>query len=512
MMMFESAQVRKAKVVVALLGLFCTLLPSETVAQAQCVLPEGLNPPGLTAASSPNNIQPDSHAFVWSWSPAHCATTNDPKSEKDRWQCSKRSSSFEFVVHGLWPQNSGARSNKDHPAACKTVQEPVSSDIVQKTFCKMPSPVLMQHQWTKHGVCGWDEARGYFNAISSLYDRYRTPSFVELATDGEATVAEIKAAFVEASGNVLRPEQLNVRTYSKDVKKRLGEKHEVFREVMLCLDLSLKPATCPRQEARDDLRLAILAPRPSSASARGTLSTLAMSRTATASDLRSATRPTNDSRTRWEQLRAVNSNFACPQRQTRFGSYNAAKRVFCTTIYCAAPFTGGKRMTQGGAEINIEHVVPQSRIRQSNGKGDLHNLWPSIMRVNAARSNYVLVSDIPGERYAFAGNSSSELAECDFEVAAIQALDGRRITAVEPAPHARGALARSSLHMYLAYGSSTLSRSEVETFRSWHAMHPVSDEARSRNDLIEALQGTRNPLVDFPESVSALMQACVVGQ
>lgn len=78
--------------------------------------------------------------------------------------------------------------------------------------------------------------------------------------------------------------------------------------------------------------------------------------------------------------------------------------------------------------------------------GDPHNLWPSIAVVNSARQHWRLVDDIPGEISHFAARSEPELSDCGFE---------RQHTGsgavVEPALAALGPLARSILHMTLAY-------------------------------------------------------------
>ena len=96
---------------------------------------------------------------------------------------------------------------------------------------------------------------------------------------------------------------------------------------------------------------------------------------------------------------------------------------------CSASTAAASRKTAGGLALNIEHVLPKSKIRVAAGQGDLHNLWPSILKVNEARSNFALTDNIPGEEWTFADAASPELSSCDFEVESIQrpaGLDARR--------------------------------------------------------------------------------------
>ena len=150
--------------------------------------------------------------------------------------------------------------------------------------------------------------------------------------------------------------------------------------------------------------------------------------------------------------------------------------------------------------------MPKSKIRVAAGRGDLHNLWPSILKVNEARSNFALTDNIPGEEWTFAEAASPELSSCDFEVESIQR-PGGKVMVVEPAPHARGRIARSVLHMAIAY-KVRLTEPEWTMYLGWHEeLAPAADEHR-RNDEIERLQGTRNPFVDSPAHGRMLVQTC----
>lgn len=220
------------------------------------------------------------------------------------------------------------------------------------------------------------------------------------------------------------------------------------------------------------------------------------------------------SRTNITQADETNCPSLARQSGPRADYTTAAKRALWSvhddggkTIYCEASYgSGSDRRANGGLQMNIEHVLPKSKIKVAAGQGDLHNLWPSILKVNEARSNFAFTDNIPGEDWTFAHATQPELAACDFEVESVMR-PGGKVTVVEPAPSARGRLARSVLHIALAYGVK-LPESEWEMYLRWHEQSaPEADEQR-RNDRIEQLQATRNPFIDSPNHGRILVQAC----
>jgi hypothetical protein len=210
---------------------------------------------------------------------------------------------------------------------------------------------------------------------------------------------------------------------------------------------------------------------------------------------------------------AGDMQLTCPGPQTRFPAYDREARAAFwrlyqaggTTVYCGAAFAANQRRTAiSGLPINIEHVVPQSLLKRIRGAAaDPHNMWPSIEEVNSARQNWRLVSEIPGEKLFFSSRREPELAQCDFEVQ-----ETGKVAVVEPAPASRGRLARAVLHMHVAYPGLRLATGDIGQMLLWHAMDPVSDEERRRNDEIEALTGVRNAFVDLPDQASVIAAQC----
>lgn len=143
--------------------------------------------------------------------------------------------------------------------------------------------------------------------------------------------------------------------------------------------------------------------------------------------------------------------------------------------------------------VNIEHTWPQSRfggwkkkklskLVQKAIEGDLHNLFPSAVKLNSDRGN----------------NPFGEIDGCD--PAPVSCSDPY---AFEPADAQKGDTARAMFYMAVRYGYEVPDEME-STLRRWHFADPPDDAERARNDAIEAVQGNRNPFIDEPDLVSRL--------
>lgn len=189
--------------------------------------------------------------------------------------------------------------------------------------------------------------------------------------------------------------------------------------------------------------------------------------------------------------------------QQRIPDYDAARGLFWRslysqggeTLYCGEQFGNNRR------GLNVEHVFPMSWVtrelrcgkrnqcrrrseRFNRIEADLHNLFPARRDINDARRSYRF-AEIPGEVRRF--------GSCDFEI------DERQRT-IEPRPASRGEIARAMFYMRDTY-DLPIFRKQTELLLRWHRDDPSSDEERRRNDVIEKLQGTRNPYIDQPELV-----------
>ena len=160
------------------------------------------------------------------------------------------------------------------------------------------------------------------------------------------------------------------------------------------------------------------------------------------------------------------------------------------TLYCNQQFAPFDR------KVNVEHVYPMSWVARSLKCGkrdqcrtnssrfnfiesDMHNLYPARKDVNKTRGAYPF-SMIKGERYIY--------KECDFEV-------DYKARKVEPAPEARGRIARAMLYMADEYGLDIYNR-QRSMLQEWNRRYPPDEEERRRNRVIERIQGNGNPYIE----------------
>lgn len=180
--------------------------------------------------------------------------------------------------------------------------------------------------------------------------------------------------------------------------------------------------------------------------------------------------------------------------------YDTARKIFWSalyphggeTLYCAQRFDGG--YNRG---INIEHVFPMSWVAYSLNCGrrkqcrrnsplfnqieaDLHNLYPARSDINEERSS-IAFGMVNGEKRNY--------GSCDFEV------QHHRPRLVEPREEVRGNIARAMFYMADTY-DLTLFDKQVRVLRKWHKADPPDRLEKDRNDIIERIQGNRNPYID----------------
>lgn len=199
--------------------------------------------------------------------------------------------------------------------------------------------------------------------------------------------------------------------------------------------------------------------------------------------------------------------------QTIIPNYRQASKIFWEDLY---PNGGksiycGKNATKNATnneEFNIEHVYPASWMKKAGDcvgssrkkcreissrfnliEADLHNLYPSLEKLNRIRNNFSF-SIIPGRA----------TDSCDFEV---------KNKLVEPRPASRGNIARAIFYMNDEYGAEIAPPPGVNDSGNleslliyWHCKDPVDSEEINRNNLIETLQGTRNRFIDDPSLIS----------
>lgn len=214
---------------------------------------------------------------------------------------------------------------------------------------------------------------------------------------------------------------------------------------------------------------------------------------------------------------------------SRFESFAQVKRLLLervytdqrVTLYCRAPFHPDRRVDvppgfvtsrhrERATRLEWEHVVPAENFGRffpawrdgdaqcvtGNGRSyrgrrcaekvspafrrmqaDMHNLFPAIGAVNAARSNYgmQMLPDVP-----------PAFGSCAVKIA-------RR--KVEPPDAAKGPVARASLYMAAAYPTFRLSAAQQKLFQAWNRQFPPDAWECERERRIARLQGNANPFV-----------------
>ena len=120
----------------------------------------------------------DYYMLVLSWSPAFCDAqrahlgSNLPAAMQ--LQCNSRQE-FGWVVHGLWPQSTNARSVADHPRFCQGDLPPLPPEVLAPYLTMSPSAKLLQGEWEKHGSCAFTSAQDYFQQELKLFNALNLP-------------------------------------------------------------------------------------------------------------------------------------------------------------------------------------------------------------------------------------------------------------------------------------------------------------------------------------------------
>jgi endonuclease I len=164
---------------------------------------------------------------------------------------------------------------------------------------------------------------------------------------------------------------------------------------------------------------------------------------------------------------------------------------------------------------NREHMWPNSYGLDDRhpAYSDLFNLRPEDENVNSARGNkFYDVSDTNSIGYRLPAHAEAPLCSTDAD-------------SWEPPDALKGDIARAMFYMDVRYegssgepdliltedtgriASTTNFMGRLSTFLAWHAVDPVSDTERLRNDWVfEDYQRNRNPFVDHPEWVDLVFR------
>ena len=162
------------------------------------------------------------------------------------------------------------------------------------------------------------------------------------------------------------------------------------------------------------------------------------------------------------------------------------------------------------SDMHIEHSLPKSWWGGADNMAyrDLFHLYPSDGRTNSYKNNYPL--GIVEEATANYANGVSKIGKNTF---------GSFYTglAFEPADEFKGDFARSYLYISTIYEhfaplwvSPMMQQNTypvwtpwaIDLLMQWHESDPVSELELQRQEAVYAIQGNRNPFIDYPDLAS----------
>ena len=161
------------------------------------------------------------------------------------------------------------------------------------------------------------------------------------------------------------------------------------------------------------------------------------------------------------------------------------------------------------------------------GGSDLYHVRPVLSDVNEKRGNGKFYEFKSGEnKYTYPEITTPYKITVDIET-------GNYANKFEPADQIKGDIARLITYLYMHYSSigdnskltdtqrsylgglsfkdifnSSYSQAEINAIIvKWNKNDPVSEDEKRRNDVVEAIQGNRNPFVDHPEYIDRIWGA-----
>jgi len=211
-----------ASAVVLLSGCRESTVPTETKPLAAVTKKQKRTAPGKF----------DFYVMSLSWSPGFCAT---PAGRNDDTQCGPQRH-FAFVLHGLWPQY----EKRGWPHDCGGGERPDSA-VVDAVLPIMPSPKLVNHEWSKHGTCSGLSPKEYFDEAGEAFRSVKIPAAYQ-APIKQITVDPHKVQSDFAAANPAFPADGFVVTCTNNGR--------FLQEVRACLTKELAGRPCNREVLR----------------------------------------------------------------------------------------------------------------------------------------------------------------------------------------------------------------------------------------------------------------------
>lgn len=181
-------------------------------------------------------------------------------------------------------------------------------------------------------------------------------------------------------------------------------------------------------------------------------------------------------------------------RKVLFGSIHLQSDEqgdFVVEVYCRKEIRGqvGPGKIPNANNVNTEHTWPKSRFNKRESYQsqltDLHHLYPTDSKANSTRSSWNFgevasqrrdgVSNCEASRFGNAANSGND--------------------AFEPPDEHKGNVARALFYFAVRYDLRI--RDDEEFYlKTWNITDPVDEDEIRRNNIVESVQGNRNPFID----------------
>ena len=163
---------------------------------------------------------------------------------------------------------------------------------------------------------------------------------------------------------------------------------------------------------------------------------------------------------------------------------------------------------QAAGDFNTEHTWPQSFYDSASPmRTDIHQLFPTRVDVNGARSNYDFdeISDSDTDRWYRNNSNQTSIPSSNIDEYSELDTDGSQ-NRFEPREDHKGNVARAIFYFWSIYQNNTdvtTDGTDNEAFFNrmkdvlleWHDADPVDQAEVDRSLAIEVFQGNRNPFV-----------------
>lgn len=180
------------------------------------------------------------------------------------------------------------------------------------------------------------------------------------------------------------------------------------------------------------------------------------------------------------------------------GGEYGVEDVYCQRDYKSSEFESqkpGPGKIPDNRILNAEHTWPQSRFNPSfpddMQKSDMHHIYPADSHLNSVRGNHEF-GEVTNDRIGF-----------DCKTTARFGTNSKSAIVFEPPETHKGNVARALFYFSVRY-DLPIREDEEAALRKWNNEDPVDAEEMDRNEKIMALQGDRNPFVDFPDLVDKI--------